>query len=148
MSWITSLLDIFEIIGLFGKTLTADHMYSRYRWEKFRQQGQTLFCQKKKRFCQNFIACFQYTENSVHFQKKGQLHRLNISEVIDSEKCGYFNPRKLLFENTLPDSTCSRVPNNGETYIAALLSQFSINLGEIQLENISLSHIRNLGTVS
>ena len=32
-----------------------------------------------------------------HFQKKDQIHSLNISEVIDSEKCGYFNARKLLF---------------------------------------------------
>ena len=30
-------------------------------------------------------------------KKKDQLHSLNISEVIDSEECGYLNSRKLLF---------------------------------------------------
>ena len=30
-------------------------------------------------------------QNFVHFEKKGQLLRLNISEVIDSEKSGYLN---------------------------------------------------------
>ena len=33
----------------------------------------------------------------MHFQKKDQLHSLNISEVIDSEKSGYVNARKLPF---------------------------------------------------
>ena len=111
--------------------------------------GSNAIFSKKERILSEFYCMFPiYRKFCAFSKKKGQLHRLNISEVIDLEKCGYFNPRKLLFENTLPDSTCSRVPNNGETYIAALLSQFSINLGEIQLENISLSHIRNLGTVS
>ena len=31
----------FEILRLFGNTLTADHMYSCYRWEKLPQQIQT-----------------------------------------------------------------------------------------------------------
>ena len=56
-----------------------------------------LLSQKQKIFCENFIACLQYTQNSVHFEKKDQIHRLNISEVIDPEKCSYFNARKLLF---------------------------------------------------
>ena len=82
---------------MFGNMFTADHMYSRHRWEKFWQQAQMLLSQKQKIFCENFIACLQYTQNSVHFEKKDQIHRLNISEVIDPEKCSYVNARKLLF---------------------------------------------------
>ena len=33
----------------------------------------------------------------AHFEKKLQARSVNISEVIDSEKCGYLNARKLLF---------------------------------------------------
>ena len=35
-------------------------------------------------------------ENFAYVEKTDQLHRLNISEVIDPEKCGYFNALKLL----------------------------------------------------
>ena len=35
LSWKTSFLARSEILGLFGNTLTADHMYSRHNWEKF-----------------------------------------------------------------------------------------------------------------
>ena len=56
-----------------------------------------LLSEKQRTFFQNFIACLQSAQNSVHFKKKGQLHRLNISEVIDPGKCGYFDARKLLF---------------------------------------------------
>ena len=84
-----------EILGLFGNTLTAEHMYSRHTWEKFPQQTQMLLFQKLKTFSHIFITFFQSTQNFPHFQKKDQLHSLNISEVIDPEKCGYFNARKL-----------------------------------------------------
>ena len=47
-----------------------------------------------------FIAFLKSTQNLSNFEKKDQLHSLNISEVIDSGKCGYFNVPKLLFQNT------------------------------------------------
>ena len=93
----TSLEVIFEILRLFGNMLIADHMYSRNRWEKFWQPVETLLSQKQKTFSERFVAFLQLTENSVHFEKKGQLHGLNISEFIDHERCSYFNTRKLLF---------------------------------------------------
>ena len=45
-----------------------------------------LLSQYQGTFSGNFIACLESTQNSVHFEKKDQLHRLNISEVIDTEK--------------------------------------------------------------
>ena len=56
-----------------------------------------LLSQKPKIFSENFIAFLEFIQNSVSFENKDQLHKLNISEVIDPEKCGYFNARKLLF---------------------------------------------------
>ena len=86
-----------EILELFRNTLTGDHMYSRRRWEKFPQKVQTLLSQKWKKLSEIFIAFLEYTQNFPHFEKKYQLHNLNILEVINPEKCGYFNARKLLF---------------------------------------------------
>ena len=72
---------------MFGNTLTADHMYSRH------------YLTEISTTCSNviFIAFSQSTHNFVHFEKKDQIFSLNILEVIDSEKCGYFNVWKLLF---------------------------------------------------
>ena len=66
--------------------------------------------------------------------KKDQLHRLNISELIDSEKCGYLNAWKVLFSDTVRESTCSRVLNTAEITMPALLSYISINPRYIELE--------------
>ena len=56
-----------------------------------------VLSQERKTFSGNFIACLDWTQNFVHLEKKDPLHRLNISEVIDPEKCSYFNALKLLF---------------------------------------------------
>ena len=90
-----------EILGLFGNTFTADHMYSCLRQEKLQQQVQTLLSQKRRIFSGTFIAFFECTQGFAPFEKKDQLHSLNILEVIDSDKCGNFNVRKLFFQNTL-----------------------------------------------
>ena len=43
------------------------------------------------------IAFLESPQIFPHFERKDQLHSLNISEVIDPDKRGYFNARKLLF---------------------------------------------------
>ena len=117
----TSLLVRSQILGLFGKTLTANHMYFRHKWEKFRQEAEIISSQKRKTFSLNSIAFLQATQNFVHFEKEDQLHSLNISEVIGPRKCGYFNTRKPIFYNTLRESTCSRVRITAEACTAVLL---------------------------
>ena len=77
----------------------------------------------------------------MHFEKKDQHYTFNILEVSDSEKCGYLNARKLLFRNTLGESTCSGVLNSVDTNMAALLLQLSIDPTHIELEKISVSKI-------
>ena len=56
-----------------------------------------LLSQKLGKFSGIFIAFLESTQIFAQFEKKDQLHSLNISEVIDPYKCGYFNARKLLF---------------------------------------------------
>ena len=77
----------------------------------------------------------------MHFEKKDQLHSLNISEVTDSEKYGYLNARTLPFENTFGESLCSGVAITAEVNTVALSSQFSIKPRQIELENISFSQM-------
>ena len=72
-------------------------MYYFHRWEKLRQKVQTLLSQKRSPFSRNFISLSESTQSFAHFEKKDQLHSLNILEVFDTNKCGYFNVRKLLF---------------------------------------------------
>ena len=89
-----------------------------------------------KRISGIFIAFLQYSQNFVHFENKDLLYSVNIWEVTGSEKCGYLNAWKLLFQNTFRESTCSRVLNTAETTMAALLSELSIDPRHIELENV------------
>ena len=45
----------------------------------------------------NFYCIFGIYTQFFSFWKKDQLHSLNISEVIDPDRCGYFIARNLLF---------------------------------------------------
>ena len=96
MSWRKSPLVTSAILGQFGNTFTANRMYSHHRLEKLTEQIQTLLSQKRRTFPAILFAVLECTQNFSHFEKKGQLHGLNISEVIDPDKCGYFNATKLL----------------------------------------------------
>ena len=77
----------------------------------------------------------------MHVQKRDQLYSLNISEVTDSEKYGYLNGPKLVFQNTLRESTCSRVLNTADTTTTALLSRLSIDPTQMELGEIHVSEI-------
>ena len=83
----------------------------------------------------------------MHFENKDQLYSLNILEVSDSEKCGYMNARKPLFQNNIRESTCSRVLDTADTTMAALLLKLSIDSTHIQLEKVSVSEIKIFKTI-
>ena len=102
VSWKISPLLRSQILGIFGNTFTAGRMYSCHTWDKLQQQVQTLLSHKRRIFSAILFAFLESTQNFIHFEQKGQLHSLYILEVIDTDKCGYFNARKLLFWNTLP----------------------------------------------
>ena len=122
LSWKRSLSLRSEISVLLVNTLTSDHMYSHHNWENFAQHVQRPLTQKSETFSAIFIQFSDSSQTFSHFQKKDQVHSLNILEIIESEKSVDFNARKLLFENTLPESTCSHVPSNAEICTAELLS--------------------------
>ena len=58
--------------------------------------GSNAIIAKTKSIFRIFIGVSELTQNLAHFEKKDQLHSLNLSEVIYPEKSRYFNARKLL----------------------------------------------------
>ena len=107
---------------MFGNALTADHMNSLHNRDKFLQKVETPLSHKPKIFLQFFFPFPKYAENFVHFENKGQLHSSNILEVIDFDKGGSLNARKLPVQKNLRESTCSLVPNNDELLVTAISS--------------------------
>ena len=111
-----------EISVLFVDTSNAGHRYSCNNCESFVQYLQRPLTQKQETFSGIFIIFLDSIQNFADFQKKGQVHSLIICEVIESQKCVDVNARKLLFNNTLPESMCSRVPDTVEICTVGLLS--------------------------
>ena len=93
----TSLSVRSKISVLFVNRLTADHMYFRHNFENFAQYVKTPLSQKRQTFSGIFIQFLEFTQNFPHFHKNGEVHRLNIWDVIESEKCGDLNDRRFLY---------------------------------------------------
>ena len=79
--------------------LTADRMYSRNYLREIAATCSNAIISKTKKILWNFYGPIaMYTKFCPFWKKKkDQLLSLNISEVIDFEKCGYLNAWKLLF---------------------------------------------------
>ena len=74
----TSLSVRSEISGLFGNTLTADHIYFHHNWENFPQHVETPWSQKQGPFSEIFIPFLESVQNFGYFEKNDHLRRLNI----------------------------------------------------------------------
>ena len=59
--------------------------------QNFPQHFQTPLSQKQKIFSEFFIAFLKCAWNLERFQKKHEYPSLIISEIIDTERCGYLN---------------------------------------------------------
>ena len=91
MSCKESSLVWWEILRLFVNAWTADDNYSGSNMQSLPQLFQTPLSQKQKIFSGFFIAFLKCAWNLEHFQKEDEYPSLNISEIIDAEKCGYLN---------------------------------------------------------
>ena len=73
-------------------TLAADDKYSRRNLQNFQQQLPTALSQTQKIFPAIFTSFLKSTSNLEHFFfKKDESPSLSISQIIDSERGGYFN---------------------------------------------------------
>ena len=91
-----------EILGLLDNTLTADYKYSRSNSENLTLPIQIKLSRKSSTFCWIFGIYIKWQM----FWYKNEPDRLSISEVIDSERCGYFNAEQGFFLKTLWQWTC------------------------------------------
>ena len=106
LSCLSCLLVVAEVWGALSNMVRTNDKYSCHNWEKFLQKVQPQLSSKPKIFFASFITFLKFTENFEGFFKKDHVHSSIIFEVIESEKCGYLNARKVLFQNTLLKSTC------------------------------------------
>ena len=111
------------------------------RSKKFAQSVPLPLPQERKTFPVIFIAFSKSAQNSVRFENKDQLYSSNITEVSDSESCGYLNARKLLFQNTIQESMCSGVLNTAGTNMQDLSLELYIAPTHVELQKISVSEI-------
>ena len=61
--------------------------------------------QKQKTFSQFFSEFLKCSLNFEHFQKRYDSHSWGISKITESEKQGYINVYKVLFQTILPKGT-------------------------------------------
>ena len=101
LSWKKSALVWYEILKLFLNTLTADNKYSRCNVLNFAQQVQTRLSQKQKTFCGFFIPFLKCAWNLEHFEKKDEYPSLIISEIMECERGGYLNLKKVLLQKNM-----------------------------------------------
>ena len=89
------------MLKLFLNTLTADSKYSRCNVRNVAQQVQTPLSQKQKTFCWFFILFLKCAWNLEHFEKKDEYPSLIISEIMDCERGGYLNFKKVLLQKNM-----------------------------------------------
>ena len=100
LSWQKSPLVWSEMLRLFVNTLTADYKYSRCNVHNFAQQVQMPLSLKQKTFCV-FIPFLKCAWNLEHFEKKDEYPSLIISEIMDCERGGYLNVKKVLLQKNM-----------------------------------------------
>ena len=75
-----------------------------------------------------FIEFLKSTLNFDYFEEKDQSQSLSVTEIINCETGSYLNVQKAIFQETLPKTTCERVPNTAEISTEPVSYHSSINL--------------------
>ena len=83
-----SLLLVFEVLGLFVNTLTAENKFSLRNSENLPQQFQMQLSKKRETSSVFFLLFLKCTSNFEHFEMKDDPHTLYIFETTDCEACG------------------------------------------------------------
>ena len=94
------------MLGLFVNTLTPNGKHSRQNGESLRQQIQMQLSLKPKNFFRTFHCISEIYMQFWVLKKQDESHSWSISKIIASERGGYLNVEKVLFQATLRQSTC------------------------------------------
>ena len=79
---------IFEILGVFVNTLTADDKSPFWDWENSPLPIQMQLFKKRTTFYQFFVHFLQYKSNFEHFEEKTDSPSSCISEIKDCQRFG------------------------------------------------------------
>ena len=80
-----------EILAILVNTLTPNYEYSRNNKETFTITNSNQIIWKITIFLPYLLSIFRMYIKILIFWKKHERYRSNISELIDSESCGYLN---------------------------------------------------------
>ena len=133
---------------MFRSIFTANDNYPVQDSGNFSCAIQMHWSFKPKNFSDFFVLFLESTSNVKHFEKKDDCHTYFIWEITEYEKLGWITLQKTPFQNTVCQSTCSRVPNSSKICLRAISSDFFIIMGDPNLENVSLSDLLNPRGVS
>ena len=141
MHWKKSLLVIHKFPRLFVKTLTVDDKHYMLNRDNWTQPIQIHLYQKQKTFFSDFFFPFwKFILNFKHLPKKDDPHSWCISGNPGSEKHGYINAWKALFERTLRQRTWQIGRNDIPIWMTAPFQNLLITVKVVVLEKVSSSN--------
>ena len=143
MHWKKSLLVIRKILRLFVNTLILNDEYYLLNRDNLTQPSQMQLCQKQKNFSEFFFSFLKSWRNFKHLTKKHDTHSWCISGSNASEKYGYINVQKAVFQRTFRQTTKQMGPNTFAIWMAELLQYLLCTLKVVALEKVSFSDAQN-----
>ena len=138
--WKMSLLLISKLLGLFVKTLTVDNKYSLGNIEILREPFQMQLSKRQTTFSQIFAPCLISKPVFDRFEKKIWPSWLIYFRIYGLRKTWL---DKCLKSPVKEHPSTVNMPNTTSIFTASLLSNLFITLGEIQLQNLSVSDVKS-----
>ena len=142
MHWKRSLLVIQKCLRLFVNTLKVDEKHYLLNRDNLTQPIQTQLSKKQKNFSQIFLAFLKSILSFKHLPKNDP-HSLCISGNTGSQKHGYINGWKTVFQKTLRQTTWQIFRNTVGIWMTAPLQYLLITGKVVALEKVSFSDTQN-----
>ena len=143
MHWKKCLLLIYKILRLFANTFTVNEKRDLLTIDNLTQTIQIELSQKQKNFFKFFVGFLKSILNFKHLLKKDDPRSRCISGNTGSEKYGWINVSKAVFQRTLRQTTRQMGRNTLAIWTAALLEYLLITLKVVALEKVSFSDTQN-----
>ena len=132
-----------KILRLFVNTLTVDEKHYLLTRDYLTQTIQIQLSEKWKTFLYFFFAFLKSILNFKHLTKEDEPHSWCISGNTGSEKYGWINVLKALFQRTLRQTTRQMGRKTDAIWNAAPLEYLLITVKVVSFEKVSFSDTEN-----
>ena len=132
-----------KILRLFVNTLTVDEKHYLLTRDYLTQTIQIQLSEKWKTFLYFFFAFLKSILNFKHLTKEDEPHSWCISGNTGSEKYGWINVLKALFQRTLRQTTRQMGRKTAAIWNAAPLEYLLITVKVVSFEKVSFSDTEN-----